>query len=205
MRFRVETRDTLRSALAVNGEREWLFAWQCFMFSALESAEFSGTGIDPAPFPELMKAGCKIDQYGERILLEKRPGGQTVAMDLSACPVAALPAAVTMAAFGHSADIRGLHALLDFEGNDAASALQRALYRFGIHTDFCDRSKFKVLDTGKLRVPPGPVKVANPIVALHLLPLCEKTGRFILEAGENFPGKFQPWIAATGLELINCD
>jgi hypothetical protein len=128
------------------------------------------------------------------------PDGMPV-LDLAALPLAALPVAVVLAAAGHAADIRGLQALVDFEGGDAVSVLQRVLYKFGIHTDFCDRSKLKVMDTGLLHEPMGPVKVPHRWVALFVAPLAFKLGPLSLETTEDFFGTFGPWCTAAGLKL----
>jgi hypothetical protein len=181
---------------------EWLFAWQCYMCSDAARAETEGFRPDPPVAAALEKAGMRLTGQGLRAGLEREnPPAGSITCDFAGMPVAAIPFAVACAALGIQADLRGLGPLMHYEGADLVSPLQRALYRLNVLTDFCDRSKLKVLSERPMRKCSGPLDVrAHGLLALFFVPLVIRLGEMEFNASEVFLRSYEGLLKRSGFE-----
>jgi len=185
----------------VAGEEQWLLAWLGFSLSAAEEAVITGPAPDGAIVSQLARAGMAVSaQPGRSVLRRHAASHAAVEADFTALPLAALPLAVACAASGLQADIRGLEALMHYGGADLVSPFQRAFYRMGILSDFCDRSKLKIFNDRPLRKKGAtPDFGENEVAALFFIPLAHVSGTVDLEMGKAPDAAAEAILRATGI------
>jgi len=204
MIYRVESlNEKFIQTLKTRSPEEWLFGWLSFMLLEVPRFEITGYHLSEAIANNLQQAGMGLTLQGEAALLEKAPAVSTaIETNFSVMPLAAIPFSIVCAARGKKADIRGLHGLMNFQGIDVISLLQRELFRFGAHTDFCDRSKLKVFDDQPIHKKIGPVDVSKSnLLTLFFIPLVLRLGPMEMEIDKQVIEEYGAFIAMLGFEM----
>jgi 3-phosphoshikimate 1-carboxyvinyltransferase len=168
-------------------EADWSAASYWYEIAALsDEATIRLIGLKPESLQGDHAISAMMEQFGVRTVFDdagavlvKLPETKVTdyfSADFSGCPDLAPAVAATCGALGITADLHGLKNFR-LKESDRASALQRELYKFGVKSDFCGGSKFKVYGGNPLRPAVRPVNTyGDHRMAMALAPLAIKTG-----------------------------
>ncbi len=170
------------SAQELTVEADWSAASYWYEIAALsDEASIRLKGLTQKSLQGDSMIASMMEEFGvqtefedDGVLITKTKGSSVTSYfeaDFSGCPDLAPAIAVTCSALGVKADLHGLKNFR-LKESDRASALQRELYRFGVKTDFCGGSKFKVYDGHRLVAGKRPVNTyGDHRIAMAMAPL----------------------------------
>lgn len=188
----IKNSETIEAEISIDTETALAFMYEWLSVSAMEKINIHIGAVNYSQIAEYFNAaGIKTVSSKKTILLSKTTinKDETLIKDFSLHPHLAIPFAISCAANGIQADLKGLESL-----KNIISPFQRELYRFNINTDFCDGSKLKVYNNKMIRQKSKQVDVStNDILSLSFIPLADKFGKLKIELQEDFFEKFE-WL-----------